>query len=98
MDWEDAITDPRLIDALRKNNMPYPTEIQKESLAISYKYHQDIRISSKKDSGKTLCFAIPLLLSTEKSAGLQSLIISPNRELCIQMNSQITGINYKFQF
>lgn len=95
MSWEDFLSDSEMISALRKNKMNYPTEIQAESLLNSCEYHQDIIISSKTGSGKTLCFAIPLLLSIVKNEGLQGLIISPTRELCMQITSHIQAINYK---
>jgi ATP-dependent RNA helicase DDX24/MAK5 len=95
MNWEDYINDPVLISQLRSNNMPFPTDVQKASLLPSCNYRQDLIISSKTGSGKTLCFAIPLLLFTSKSQSLQSLIISPTRELCLQISAHISALNYK---
>ena len=95
MSWESLIDDPALITALKSNQMPGPTEIQERSLIFSLKYRQDLIISSKTGSGKTLCFGIPILSLTEHSGTLQSLIISPTRELCLQIDAHLKAINYK---
>jgi ATP-dependent RNA helicase DDX24/MAK5 len=95
MSWSDYIETEKLISALESNNMPYPTEIQKASLLHSCKYHQDVIISSKTGSGKTLCFAIPLLEFTQKNNLLQALVISPTRELCMQITKHMQAINYQ---
>jgi ATP-dependent RNA helicase DDX24/MAK5 len=95
MSWESLIDDPALISALKSNNMPVPTEIQFRSLPHSLKYRQDLIISSKTGSGKTLCFGIPILHHSSKSETLQTLIISPTRELCLQIESHLKAINFK---
>ena len=95
MNWESLIDDPALISALRSNHMPSPTEIQTKSLPHSLNYHQDLIISSKTGSGKTLCFGIPILKFCQNSSTLQSLIISPTRELCMQIEAHIKAINHK---
>jgi ATP-dependent RNA helicase DDX24/MAK5 len=95
MNWEDYIEDSSLIQVLRSNSMPEPTDIQKASLLHTCKYRQDVIISSKTGSGKTLCFAIPMVLHIEKNQGLQGLIISPTRELCLQISTHLKAVNHK---
>lgn len=95
MNWESLLDDSALISALRSNSMPNPTEIQCKSLPHSLNYRQDLIISSKTGSGKTLCFGIPILKFTEKTSAVQSLIISPTRELCLQIEAHLKAVNYK---
>ena len=66
-----------------------PTEIQKETLALCLK-GKDILGAAKTGSGKTLAFLIPLIeklycLKWSSTDGLGALVISPTRELALQI-------------
>ncbi|CAG9323326.1 unnamed protein product [Blepharisma stoltei] len=93
--WEDLIDSSEMIEALKSNNMNEPTDIQRSTLKQSCKFKQDLIISAKTGSGKTLCFAIPILLSVEKTQETQAIIVSPTRELCLQITAHLNAINYK---
>lgn len=72
------------------------TEIQRESIPVSLKGH-DLLGAAKTGSGKTLAFLIPVLekLYREKWTefdGLGALIISPTRELAMQIYEVLTKI------
>ena len=95
MNWEDIIDSPEVISALKNNNKPTPTEVQYKTLAHSAKYYKDVVIAAKTGSGKTLCFGIPTIMHTKPGSGLQALIISPTRELCMQIADHISAVNYK---
>lgn len=72
------------------------TEIQRESIPLSLKGH-DVLGAAKTGSGKTLAFLIPVLekLYREKWTdmdGLGALIISPTRELAMQIYEVLSKI------
>lgn len=80
---------------------PEPTEIQKEVLE-NYKHYYDFLLASQTGSGKTLAFGIPIvsdLISLkennqlEKPNPLSCLILTPTRELAIQIEEHINAIN-----
>jgi len=60
--------------------------------------HNDIILLSPTGSGKTLAFLIPLLKSFEKSADkVQALVITPSRELAIQIEDVFKSMNTGFK-
>lgn len=72
------------------------TDIQKKSIPIALK-GEDIMASAKTGSGKTLAFLIPTIESLIRNNitefdGLAALIISPTRELAIQIFEVLTKI------
>lgn len=71
------------------------TPIQEQVIPNAIK-KKDVLACSQTGSGKTAAFLIPLieLISVSKKTGIQALIICPTRELCIQIEEQITGLSY----
>ena len=72
------------------------TEIQKESIPISLKGY-DVLGAAKTGSGKTLAFLIPILEKLYRERwteydGLGALVISPTRELAMQIYEVLTKI------
>lgn len=72
------------------------TDIQKKSIPIALK-GEDIMATAKTGSGKTLAFLIPTIESLIRNKitefdGLAALIISPTRELAIQIFEVLTKI------
>lgn len=94
MEWEEVLHNLALISLLKAQGMQRPTEIQAKVLPPAVEYKQDLIIAAKTGSGKTLCFGIPLMLTTEKGGGLQGLVICPTRELCLQLETHLKNINF----
>ena len=80
---------------LAKNNFTEPTPIQ--SLAIEPALAgQDIVATAQTGTGKTLAFLLPTiqLLSTEpRTPGVRALILTPTRELALQINEALLQIS-----
>ena len=87
---------PRLLRALvEKMELKYPTRIQKEGIPLLLGKdgnRPDALIKSETGSGKTLTYLIPIVerLSTEaqrpdRSQGTRAIILSPTRELVLQI-------------
>ena len=77
-------------------NFKNPTKIQAESIPYSLQ-GKDIIGLAETGSGKTLAFLLPLiqdLMTNTKS--YHSLILSPTRELCLQIHEKLKAIGSAF--
>ena len=76
-----------LLERLNLQGYETATEIQAKSIPIALK-GEDIIGSAKTGSGKSLAFLIPTvqyILNHPKNEGIQSLVITPTRELALQL-------------
>ena len=76
-----------LLERLNLQGYETATEIQAKSIPIALK-GEDIIGSAKTGSGKSLAFLIPIvqyILNHPKNEGIQSLVITPTRELALQL-------------
>ncbi len=88
------LIDP-ILKALRDKNYTDPTEIQKKAIPIVLQ-RQDVMGSAQTGTGKTAAFAIPIIQLIHKIEGqkngsitLRALIVTPTRELAIQIEENI---------
>ncbi len=84
--------------ALRKNletnNFVIPTPVQAQSIPPLLE-GRDVVATAQTGTGKTLAFAIPIieaLLKVPRSKAVKALIISPTRELAIQIEAAISQL------
>ena len=87
--FSDFGISPETLRGLNDANFLTPTPVQKETLPFSLA-SKDVLAQGKTGSGKTLAFLIPILehLNKEKwnkEDGLGALVISPTRELAMQI-------------
>ncbi len=94
MRFEDLkIIDP-ILKAVRDRNYLQPTQIQQKAIPIILK-RQDVLGSAQTGTGKTAAFAIPIIQlihrieGRERTPVLRSLIVTPTRELAIQIDENI---------
>lgn len=81
-----------LVEACDRLNYKIPTKIQIESLPYTLK-GKDIIGLAETGSGKTLAFALPILQALlDNPQPCFALVISPTRELCIQISEQFEAI------
>lgn len=90
------------LDALNMKNYVKMTEIQRQSLPFALD-GKDVLGAAKTGSGKTLAFIIPVLELLHKNNwtsldGLGALIISPTRELAIQIFQVLRDVGKKHTF
>lgn len=77
-----------LIDILKKNGITTPTPIQEESMEI-IKQGRDIIAEAGTGTGKTLAFLLPIFETVNpKAKKVQSLILTPTRELALQISNE----------
>ncbi len=78
-----------ILKAIKAMGFDQPTEVQSRTIPHVLK-QEDLIVRSKTGSGKTAVFGVPLLQLTEaKQPGPQALILTPTRELAVQVDSDI---------
>lgn len=78
---------PELVDALRRSGVKEPTPVQDQGIPLLLK-GRDVIAQAPTGTGKTLAFLLPILQRID--AGLpdvQALILTPTRELAIQITA-----------
>ncbi len=77
-----------ILKVIKKQGFEAPTEVQEKSIPLVLE-GKDIVAESATGSGKTLAFSAGILQSTMPTKGIQSLILSPTRELAHQISDEI---------
>lgn len=81
--------DNKLIDALKKENIFEPTDIQAKTIPLALE-NRDVVGESQTGSGKTLAFLLPIFQKIDSSKReMQSVILAPTHELVMQIDKQI---------
>ena len=96
MQFKDLKIIEPILKALRKQNYIEPTSIQVKAIPLILK-RNDVLGSAQTGTGKTAAFAIPILQHlyldsqrNKKSRKILSLIITPTRELAIQIGDSFS--------
>ncbi|PKM58227.1 MAG: ATP-dependent helicase [Firmicutes bacterium HGW-Firmicutes-3] len=86
----DLGVDPIIVKAIEEMGFVSPTNVQSRAIPHVLN-HQDLVVMSKTGSGKTGAFGIPMLQMMEADVvGPQGLILTPTRELAVQVESDIS--------
>ena len=102
MDFGKLKISKNLLAGLKASNYHELTKIQELAIEPALQ-GKDVIVAAKTGSGKTLCFLIPMLelLYKEKTSrhdGLVGLILTPTRELALQIFNVLRKIGKKFEF
>jgi len=91
--FTDLVTSPVLRGNLAKQNFKEPTPVQAQAIPPAI-LGRDLVATAQTGTGKTLAFGLPILelLSGKPSAKPLALILSPTRELAIQIEEAMTRI------
>ena len=74
-----------------------PTPIQEEAIPYILKSKTDLIAQAQTGTGKTAAFGIPLIEQIPKpNKAVFSLILSPTRELAVQISTALTAISKPF--
>lgn len=80
---------PPILKALEEMGFETPTEVQSKAIPHILN-HEDLIVISKTGSGKTAVFGVSILQLTDPgSSGPQGLILTPTRELAVQVDSDL---------
>jgi len=87
--FNDLGISPPILKAIEEMGFEAPTEVQ--SKAIPHILNkEDLIVMSKTGSGKTAVFGVSMLQMTDPvSAGPQGLVLTPTRELAVQIDSDL---------
>jgi len=82
-----------ILQALMKKGFEEPTPIQEKIIPIALNKNKDLVGQAQTGTGKTAAFGIPIIENIEgHSKKVQVLIMTPTRELAIQVSEEINSI------
>ncbi len=79
-----------ILKAIHDQGYSTPTLIQSQAIPLILT-GKDIIGHSETGSGKTAAFGLPILSKVSPGQGVQSLILTPTRELCVQVSDALRG-------
>lgn len=80
------------LKALKKKGFEEPTEIQSRCIPLLLDGSKDILGQAQTGTGKTAAFGLPIIdLVSARSRNVQALILTPTRELAIQVAEEISS-------
>jgi len=85
MKFEELNLRPELHKAVQRMGFTEATEIQAKCIPVVLS-GKDMVGQSQTGSGKTAAFGLPILNSIETGHGVQAIILTPTRELCVQVH------------
>ncbi len=79
-----------LLEAIEDMGFEHPSEVQEKTIPILLSKDTDIVSLAQTGTGKTAAFGFPILQKIDiKSRTTQALILSPTRELCLQITQEL---------
>jgi len=79
-----------LIKAIKELGFNHPTPIQQKVIPYLMSSNQDLIASAQTGTGKTAAFGLPIIdLTIINNRHVQTLILCPTRELCIQITNDL---------
>ena len=90
MQFNEMGLDPRILKGIQEMGFEQPSPIQEQFIPLFLKKPTDIVGLAQTGTGKTAAFGLPMLQMIDpKNRVPQALIISPTRELCVQIAREI---------
>lgn len=88
MNFKELGISQDIVNVLKKSSITSPTPIQEQSI-LSIKQGKDVIAEAQTGTGKTLAFLLPMFENISPNVNsIQGLIISPTRELAIQITEE----------
>jgi len=93
--FENAGLSPEILKALKEIGFEKPTPIQAQTLPhLLSENKQDLVALAQTGTGKTAAFGLPLIqLADPSNRKVQSMILCPTRELCIQISKDLESFS-----
>lgn len=92
--FRDLGISEEILKGLQKKGFEEPSPIQKEAIPILLKDTNDFIGQAQTGTGKTAAFGVPLIEKIDvKSKSVQALILTPTRELAIQVSEEIHSLS-----
>jgi len=91
MQFNEMGLDPGILKGIQEMGFDQPTPIQEQFIPLFLKKPTDIVGLAQTGTGKTAAFGLPMLqIIDPKNKVPQALILSPTRELCVQIAREIS--------
>lgn len=91
--FKDLGLEENLLKAIADMGFEHPSEVQKKAIPILLERETDMVSLAQTGTGKTAAFGFPMLQKIDvNSRTTQGLILSPTRELCLQIANEM--VNY----
>ncbi len=88
--FEDLGLNAEIISAVRDMGFESPSEVQEKAIPILLQNETDLVALAQTGTGKTAAFGFPLIQKLNpNSKQTQGLILSPTRELCLQITNEL---------
>ncbi|WP_298476674.1 DEAD/DEAH box helicase [uncultured Maribacter sp.] len=88
--FTDLGLDQSLLDAVSDLGFEKPSEVQEKAIPILLEDETDLVALAQTGTGKTAAFGFPLIQKIDSnSRTTQGLILSPTRELCLQITNEL---------
>jgi len=90
---------PELIESITEIGFETPTPIQEKTIPFILESESDLIAMAQTGTGKTAAFGLPILHKMDQNThGIQTIILCPTRELCLQITSDIKTYASKMNF
>jgi ATP-dependent RNA helicase DeaD len=89
--FSDLNLDPKILKAIDDMGFEEPSKIQIEVIPVLLQGYDAIG-QAQTGTGKTLAFGAPILNNMESTGYINSLILTPTRELAVQVNDELVRI------
>ena len=87
----ELLLDKKIVNALTEMGFEEPSPIQAAAIPFVLEGH-DVIAQAQTGTGKTAAFGIPLVQSITDHRHIQALIMTPTRELAIQVAEEVSKI------
>lgn len=92
MDFNELNLSDNILNAIKNKGFEKPTDIQMEVIPLFLNDECNIVAQARTGSGKTASFAIPLIELVNEDSGIEAIILTPTRELAIQVADEIESL------
>ena len=88
--FEQLGLDESLLRAIKDLGFENPSEVQEKAIPVLLEQNTDLVALAQTGTGKTAAFGFPLIQKIDaENKNTQALILSPTRELCLQITNEI---------
>ncbi|MBO8160759.1 MAG: DEAD/DEAH box helicase [Thermosipho sp. (in: Bacteria)] len=95
MNFEDFKLSEGTLRAIFKKGFEKPTLVQEKVIPILLNKETNLIVQAKTGTGKTASFGIPLVELLEPKKHVQAIILTPTRELALQVSEEINSLKRK---
>ncbi|MBO8139482.1 MAG: DEAD/DEAH box helicase [Thermosipho sp. (in: Bacteria)] len=95
MNFKDFNLSKDVLTAINRKGFEKPTLVQEKVIPILLKKEKNLVVQAKTGTGKTASFGIPLVELLEPKGYVQAIILTPTRELALQVSEEINSLKKK---